>query len=407
MASFAYKGRTKSGDLVTGTLDAANVDAVARQLQAQLILPVEIKEEVKQKSGDIDLAKLLPPPKITIDDLVMFCRQMKALTKSGIPIIQAINGLAEHSKSERLKNALHDIVVRLQMGNSLAVALGNHPKIFSSLFVSLVHVGESTGKLDQAFEKLVHHLELERETKNRISQAVRYPMMVMGAMVIAMGIVNMFVIPQFAGVFAKLGADLPTPTKILMATSEFTVNYWWLILLVLIGSIISFIRYINTEVGRFWWDKKKLRLPIMGKIFEKSALSRFTRSFAMMSESGVPILQCLNIVGGTLGNEYISAAINDIRRGVERGDSLARTCAASGMFTPLILQMISVGEETGSLDSLLHDVSDFYEEEIDYDLKKMADAIEPIILVFLGILVLTLALGIFLPMWELGSAMNK
>lgn len=407
MASYEYKGRDKGGDLVTGTLDAANVDAVARQLQAQLILPIEIKEEVKAKSNDIDLSKLFPPPKLKIDDMVMFCRQMKALTRSGIPIIKAINGLAEHSKSERLKEALHDIVIRLQMGNSLAAAMGNHPKLFSSLFVSLIHVGESTGKLDDAFDKLVHHLELERDTKNRVSQAIRYPMMVMAAMFVAMMIVNMFVIPQFAGVFDKLGADLPTPTKVLMATSSFTVNYWWLILLVVGGGIFSFLRYIKTEPGHYWWDKKKIRLPIIGKIFEKSALSRFTRSFAMMSESGVPILQCLNIVGGTIGNVYISSAIGDIRRGVEHGDTLARTCAASGMFTPLILQMISVGEETGNLDSLLHDVSDFYEEEIDYDLKKMADSIEPIILVFLGILVLTLALGIFLPMWELGSAMKK
>ena len=407
MTLYAYKGRTKSGELVTGTLDAANAEAVARQLQGQSVLPVEIKKHVAKASGDIDLAKLLPPPKIKLDDMVMFCRQMKALARAGIPIIQSINGLAEYSKSQRLKAALQDIVTRLQMGNSLASAMGAHPKIFGSLFVSLIHVGESTGKLDDAFDKLVHHLELERDTKNRISQATRYPMMVMGAMAVAMMIVNMFVIPQFAGVFKKLGADLPMPTKILMATSEFTVNYWWLIILVVAGGIVGFIRYIRTKQGALWWDKHKLRLPIIGKIFEKSALSRFTRSFAMMSESGVPILQCLNIVGGTLGNRYISSAVDEIRRGVERGDSLARTCAASGMFTPLILQMITVGEETGSLDALLHDVSDFYEEEIDYDLKKMADAIEPIILVFLGILVLTLALGIFLPMWELGSAMKR
>ena len=407
MTLYAYKGRTKSGELVTGTFDAVNTEAVARQLQGQSIVPVEIKEQVVKARGDIDLAKLLPPPKIKLDDMVMFCRQMKALARAGIPIIQSINGLAEYSKSQRLKAALQDIVTRLQMGNSLASAMGAHPKIFGSLFVSLIHVGESTGKLDDAFDKLVHHLELERDTKNRVSQATRYPMMVMGAMCVAMMIVNMFVIPQFSGVFKKLGADLPMPTKILMATSEFTVNYWWLIILVVVGGIVGFMRYIKTEKGTLWWDKRKLRLPIIGKIFEKSALSRFTRSFAMMSESGVPIMQCLTIVGGTLGNRYISNAVDDIRRGVERGDSLARTCAASGMFTPLILQMITVGEETGSLDSLLHDVSDFYEEEIDYDLKKMADAIEPIILVFLGILVLTLALGIFLPMWELGSAMKR
>ncbi|PIE41059.1 MAG: MSHA biogenesis protein MshG [Gammaproteobacteria bacterium] len=407
MANFIYKGRTKAGDLVTGSLEAASADAVARQLQAQLILPVKITEAINEKSNDIDLSKLLPPPKISLDEMVMFCRQMKALTKAGIPITQAINGLAEHSKSVRLKEALHDVLTRLQMGTSLAAALGNHPKIFSTLFVSLIHVGESTGKLDDAFEKLIHHLELERETKNRVSQAIRYPLMVIVAMVIAMGIVNMFVIPQFATVFTKLGADLPLPTKILMATSDFTVNYWWLILILIVGGLVGFIRYIKTDKGELWWDEKKLKFPIIGKIFKTSALSRFTRSFAMMSASGVPILQCLSIVGGTLGNTYIGGAINEIRRGVEHGDTLARTCAASGMFTPLILQMISVGEETGSLDSLLNDVSDFYEEEIDYDLKKMADAIEPVILVFLGILVLTLALGIFLPMWELGSAMNR
>ncbi|PIE44075.1 MAG: MSHA biogenesis protein MshG [Gammaproteobacteria bacterium] len=407
MATFTYKGRTKTGEQVTGSLEASSADAVARQLQEQLILPVAISEILEQQSNDIDLAKWLPLPKIELDDMVMFCRQMKALAKAGIPIIQAINGLAEHSKSVRLKKALYDVVARLQMGASLAAALSDHPKIFSTLFVSLVHVGESTGKLDDAFEKLIHHLELERDTKNRIRQAVRYPTMVIGAMVVAMVVVNILVIPQFAAVFAKLGADLPLPTKILIATSEFTIDYWWLILMVLIGGIVSFIRYIKTDAGELWWDRKKLKLPIIGKIFEQSALSRFTRSFAMMSESGVPILQCLNIVGGTLGNAYISNAIGEIRRGVEHGDTLARTCAASGMFTPLILQMISVGEETGSLDALLHDVSDFYEEEIDYDLKKLADSIEPIILVFLGILVLTLALGVFLPMWDLGSAMNR
>jgi MSHA biogenesis protein MshG len=271
----------------------------------------------------------------------------------------------------------------------------------------MIHVGESTGKLDEAFKKLIDHVELERETRSRVKQAIRYPASVVIAITIAMAIINLFVIPQFSKVFSKLGADLPLPTRILMATSEFSVQYWWVILLVIVVAVVGFTRYIKTDDGELWWDRVKLKLPLMGKIFEKVALSRFARSFAMMSESGVPILQSLSIIGASIGNRHIANAVADMRRGIERGDSLARTSAATGMFTPLILQMIAVGEETGSVDKLLHDVADFYEEEVDYDLKTLSQAIEPILLVFMGIMVVVLALGVFLPMWELSSAMKR
>lgn len=406
MTEYTYKGRSASGESVTGTLDAPTSDSVANQLVARKITPIEILEKKEHTSSDIQIKSIFPPKPPTLNDLSMFCRQMKALSKAGIPIVQAISGLAEHARSPILADALKDIVVRLSTGSPLATSLGAHPNIFSELFIGLVHVGESTGKLDDAFAKLIHHLEMERETKSRVSQAVRYPTMVMGSMVVAMFIINMFVIPAFAGVFEKLGAELPLPTKILMITSSFTVKYWWLMLIVIVGSIVMFLRYIKTEKGEYWWDKKKIKLPIIGPIFEKTALSRFTRSFAMMFESGVPILQSLGIVEGTVGNKYISGCIADMKRGIERGDSLARTAAATEMFTPLILQMISVGEETGSIDALLNDVSDFYEEEVDYDLKQLSDSIEPIILVALGVMVLILALGVFLPMWNMGSAMK-
>ncbi len=406
MTEYVYRGRSAGGDSVEGTIDAPNTEAVANQLISRKITPIEITEKKFEGTKDIDLSKIFPPKPPTIDELSMFCRQMKALSRAGVPIVQAIGGLAEYSKSPVLVDALKNIMSRLSTGTALAAAMGSHPKIFSELFIGLVHVGESTGKLDDAFDKLVHHLEMERQTRSQVTQAVRYPTMVMGAMGVAMFIINMFVIPSFAGVFKKLGADLPMPTKILMATSEFTVQYWWLILLVSVGSVVMFLRYIKTEEGEYWWDKKKIRLPIIGPIFEKTALSRFTRSFAMMYESGVPILQSLSIVEGTVGNKYISGCIADMKRGIERGDSFARTAAATNMFTPLILQMISIGEETGSIDALLNDVSDFYEEEVDYDLKQLSDAIEPIILVALGAMVLVLALGVFLPMWDMGSAMK-
>ena len=403
---FSYRGRNSRGEMVSGLLDAANANAAAIQLQNKAIVPVSIQEHVEKGAGQFQISFKFRK-KVGYDDLIMFCRQMRALTRAGIPIIQAIAGLADISKSEPLKEALSDVNTRLATGSSLSQSLGAHRKIFNSMFVSMIGVGENTGRLEDAFTKLISHIEMERDTRNRMTQAMRYPIFVVSAMFIAMMIVNMFVIPEFAKVFNKVGADLPTPTKILVAVSDFSVEYWWLVFGVIFGSIGGFRYYIKTEKGHLWWDEKKLRIPIVGGIFERIALSRFSRSFAMTFESGVPVLQALTVVGPTVGNEYISSHIADIRRGVERGDSLARTSAAAGIFSDLVLQMISIGEETGSLDKLLHDVADFYDEEVEYDLKGLADAIKPIILVFLGILVLVLALGVFLPMWELGSAMNR
>ncbi|MFC3152349.1 type II secretion system F family protein [Litoribrevibacter euphylliae] len=407
MAKFSYLGRNQQGDKVEGVIEASSVDAAAGMLQSQQLTPVRIEETVEESSNHIDLKQFLPKPKVKLDDLSMFCRQMYALTRSGMPIVQAIRGLADTSKNERMAEVLNQIASELVTGNSLAVSMRHHGDVFSHIFVSMVHVGESTGKLDDAFKKLIDHIELERETRSRVKQAIRYPASVVIAITVAMFIINLFVIPQFSKVFSKLGADLPLPTVILMATSEFSVQYWWVILLVMLATFFGFRYYIKTDDGELWWDRIKLKLPLMGKIFEKVALSRFARSFAMMSESGVPILQSLNIIGASIGNRYIANAVADMRRGIERGDSLARTSAASGMFTPLILQMIAVGEETGSVDKLLHDVADFYEEEVDYDLKMLSQAIEPILLVFMGIMVVVLALGVFLPMWELSSAMKR
>lgn len=406
MATFSYRGRNTRGELVSGALDAASAKAAAIQLQNQSIIPVSIEESLQKGATKFDL-NFKFPKKVGYDDLIMLCRQMRALTRAGIPIIQAITGLSDISKSEELKEALSDISTRLATGSSLGNAMSAHGKVFNSMFVSMINVGENTGRLEDAFSKLISHIEMERDTRNRMTQAMRYPMFVSGAMFVAMMIVNMFVIPQFAKVFDKVGAGLPTPTLVLVAVSDFSVEYWWLIFGVLIGSVGGFRYYINTPKGRLWWDEKKLRVPIVGGIFERISLSRFSRSFAMTFESGVPVLQALSIVGPTVGNEYIASHIDDIRRGVERGDSLGRTAAASGIFSDLVLQMITIGEETGSLDKLLHDVADFYDEEVEYDLKGLSDAIEPIILVFLGILVLVLALGVFLPMWELGSAMKR
>jgi len=404
MPEFQYSGRDINGLSVNGTLTAANQAAAMNQLKTQEIIVTRFSEaEVEVKSNEINFSR---PKKITLDDQVLLTRQLYALTKAGIPIIRALNGLAESTDNSRLAEVLNAIADSLISGSELATAFRQFPKIFSSIFVSMIHVGENTGRLDLAFQKLTAHLELERETKKRIKSATRYPLFVVSAIVMAMTVINVFVIPNFASVFAKMGADLPVATQILMASSEFTINYWWLILLVIGGSVIGWVRFVKTPEGLLWWDTKKLKLPLLGSLFKRIALSRFARSFAMMLSSGVPILKGLSIVAESVGNKSIGVAIEDMYRGVERGERLTSTAAATGLFTPLVLQMMSVGEETGSVDSLLDDVADFYEEEIDYELKQLADSIEPILLVFLGVLILVLALGVFLPIWDLSGAMG-
>ena len=406
MPQFEYTGRDLQGNRVEGEFEGASESVVVSFLKGQQITPISIglcQDKKTSKSINFEFNK---KQEVSIDELSMFCRQMQALTRSGIPIIQAINGLAENAKTPYFREVLAKVVENLAGGSSLANALDNHPDIFQQMFVSMVHMGETTGHLDKAFHKLVDHLDLERETRRRVSQALRYPISVMVAISIAMVIVNVFVIPNFAGVFAKLGAELPLPTRILMATSGFTLNYWWLILILITGTVISTRSYLKTDSGAYKWDKKKLELPIFGGIFTKIILARFTRSFALLSESGISILQGLRITARVVDNHYVSECVEKMVSGIERGDSLTNTAAASGLFNGLVLQMIAVGEETGSVDALFNEVADFYEEEVDYDLKRLSDAIEPIILVFMGVLVLVLALGIFLPMWNLAGAMT-
>lgn len=402
---FIYQGRDSNGKKVEGNISSANENAALSLLQQQGITVVGLSQGVIKKTAEAKSINLFEE-KIKPDELILLTRQLYALTKAGIPIVRALNGLSESSHNTKIKEILDGIAGALVEGSDLASAFRKYPDVFSSIYVSMVHIGETTGNLDNALIKLVAHLEMERETKKRVKSALRYPTMVITAMAIAMVVITIFVIPSFSSVFNKLGADLPFATRILIAASEFMQAWWHVLLVGLIASFVLFGHYSKTDQGALWWDEKKLRIPLIGSIFERIALSRFSRSFAMMMAAGVPILQCLSIVADSVGNRYIGSAVNNMMSGVERGDRLTNTASATGLFTPLVLQMMSVGEETGAIDKLLDDVADFYEEEVDYELKQLADAIEPILLVFLGALVLVLALGVFLPIWELSSAVK-
>lgn len=408
MAEFYYKGRTEDGQPVEGRLEAASQGAVLQQLKRQNVIPTLVQPAGKKSGGlsvNVSLDDLLNRKKtVSLDELIMFCRQMYALTRSGIPLMRAINGLADATRSPRLGEVLHDVARSLTQGTTLSNAFRANPDVFNDLFISMIRMGESTGQLDTAFKQLIDHLELEKDTRKRIASATRYPIIVVSAIVIAILVINFAVIPAFAGVFAKLGADLPIPTRILIFTSEFLLSTWpYLLGLIALGGY-AFYRWRQTEEGRLKWDRLILKFPLLGGVYERIALGRFARPFAMMLDAGVPLLQALNVASRTTGNRYIGQGIEGMVSGIERGESLLATASASGMFNSLILQMISVGEETGNVSDLLVDIADFYDQEVEYDLKRLAEAIEPILLLFLGIMVLILALGVFLPMWDLGSA---
>ena len=406
MAQFRYSGRNAQGARVSGLVEAASLDQAANELLAQQITPLQIDAQQADKGADVlqQLLERLRRRRVELDELIIFCRQMYSLSKAGVPIIRAIGGLAESTRNLYLREVLQAVRSDLERGLGLAVAMNVHPRVFNTLFISMVSVGENTGQLDGAFRQLSSYLELERETRKRLKQATRYPLFVLSAMGVALAVINLFVIPAFAKVFEQFKAELPWATRVLIGTSQFFQDYWWLLLILLAGGLYGFLRWTKTEQGALHWDSFKLRLPIVGGIFERIALARFTRTFAMMYRAGVPLLQTLSINSASVGNRHIGQAVLAMREGIERGEALTRTAAASGLFTPLVLQMMAVGEETGALDDLFVEVADFYEQEVDYDLKQLADAIEPILIVAMGVLVLILALGVFLPMWELGSA---
>jgi len=405
MPIFQYKGRNAKGEAITGELEENTKSSAASHLINIGITPVDITESATEQNNVLDkLQDSLKSRTPDTNDLIMFSRQMSTLLKAGISILPTLQGLKAHMTHIGMRDAIGEIASDLEAGRSLAGSMQKYPHIFSTLFISMVNVGENTGQLDQAFQHIYKYLEIDKETKDRVKAALRYPSFVLIAMAIAVTIINLFVIPAFAKVFAGFGSELPWATKILMATSQFTVNYWQFILLGLILSVIGINAYFKTEEGLYKWDRYKLRLPLVGKIVNMATLARFSRAFSMAFRAGVPITQTLVIVSKAVDNTFIEQRILAMRDGLEHGESLTQTAVASKLFTPLVLQMISVGEETGSVDDMLDEVATFYEREVDYDTKKLSSAIEPIMITVIGIMVLILALGVFLPMWDLGGA---
>ena len=404
MPAFRYQGRTVRGEAITGVLDADTADSLADHLFAQGITPVDISPASSSPDIVEQTWRRLGGGRPHTNDLIMFCRQMHALTKSGLPLLRGLSSLTVSTPNVVLRETLEKVLENLQAGRDLASSLSRYPDVFSRFFVNIIRVGESTGNLPMAFMRMYQYLSMEKRINDKLRQATRYPATVVGAIAVAMVVLTVFVLPRFEPIFSALGPNVPLPTKLLLGTSTFVAQYWYVVLSVLVAAYVGFRMYVQSAAGRYRWDRRKLLLPVVGSIVRKAIIAKVCRSFALTIESGVPIVQGLGLIAKATGNEYMSEGVLGLRSGVEHGESLGQTAQTSGLFTPLALQMLMIGEETGSLSEMLTEVAEFYEREVDYDLENISSALEPLLIVGVGGLVLVLALGIFLPLWDMAAS---
>jgi len=389
-------------------LEAADSSAVATQLFATGVTPVRIDETDDRSDTNTDnFISRLTRRKVGQEDLLLFSRQMYTLLKAGVPIMRALGGLQESTTNPAFRETLRAIRENLDAGRPLSSSLNSQKHVFSPFYVAMVYVGETTGMLEEVFLRLFHHLEFQEFMRTQVRSALRYPLFVIATMAIAIVVINIWVIPAFAKVYAGFKTELPFITKILISFSDFMVNTWWMMGFGVVVAAVAFRGWTRTVEGRLAWDRAILRLPIAGKIILKAALARFARSFSLAVRSGVPIVQGLTLVSQTVDNAYMAMRIERMRAGVKRGESVLRTAANAEVFTPVVLQMIMVGEESGALDDMMEEIAGMYQRDVEYELKTLGAQIEPILIILLGVLVLILALGVFLPIWDLGTAAIK
>ncbi len=404
MPQYRYKTRDKDGALHTGTMEARGKEAVADQLSGQGFIPVLIEEEAPsllKPDFFLNLTSVKP------QDLIVFSRQLATLVSAGIPFLSSLGTIEKQSENPRLKAAIADIRSSVEAGGTFSDALAKHPRIFSNLYVSMIRAGETAGILDDILVRLALLAEHDAETRERVKAAVRYPLIVVVAICAAFAFLVTFVIPKFAAIFAQMKTELPLPTRVLININYVVQNYWYLVLLGIILTIGGVLWYLRTPGGRWQWDRLKLRLPVFGVLFQKVALSRFARVFAAMQKSGIAMMLTLEIAGETVGNVVIARAVGKMSESLRDGKGLSDPMESSGLFPPLVVQMMAVGEETGQLDTMLNKVSDYYDTDVEYTLRNLSTMIEPILLLFVGGMVLFLALGIFLPMWNLMSLFKR
>jgi type II secretory pathway component PulF len=414
MPIFKYKVRDKDGGVLTGTLEGTDIGTVIVQMDLLGYVPITVQEVKGARaagsapSGGIQATlNRAFAQKVKPTDIVNFTRQFVTLHKAGLPMLSAIAALQNQTRNKTLVNALDQIRKDLMGGASLSAAMAKHPAIFNELYVNSIWAGETGGVLDDILMRLVELLEHERKMRSEVMSALRYPIMVVIAFGVAVLVLATFVLPKFMDMISKVGAKTPLPTKILILFTSFMKHYWGIVFLGIGGVAALFYLFIRTKGGRYWWDKFSLKLPIFGDILYKMTLSRFARMFEVLDRTGLPILRSLALVGKTTGNLWVSGAIDKLSESVRRGRGLAAPMRESGVFPPMVVQMVATGEESGALDEMLHQVSEYYDQEVEYAVKNLTSMIEPILLLVLGAGVVFLLMAILMPYMSILSSFGS
>ncbi len=403
---FEYKAKDRSGKVFNGELEATSSAGVAKTLRDRGMMPLSVTE--KKVSA---LQKELRIPgfggRIKQKEIALMSRQLATMVNSGLTLIRSLSILEDQSENPALKEIVGKVRTTVEQGVSLSVALEQHPKAFSPLYVSMVKAGEVSGALDETLTRLADTLEAGARLRSQIKSAMAYPVVVLNLIVFIVMAMLVFVVPIFEKMYDDLGGTLPLPTQALINLSRFITSKWWMILLVMVGLIYAFKRWKKTEAGRRRWDAMKLKFPVFGKLTQKVAISRFARTFSVLSRTGVPVLQTLDIVAETAGNATVSDAVLEVQASVKKGESLAQPLEQHDVFPPMVTQMMAVGEETGALDAMLGKVADFYDREVEDTVNALTSLIEPILIVVMGVVVGGILISLYLPMFNIANLIQS
>ena len=397
MPAFTYTARNAAGELKTATVEAATAQDVVAQLRRQRMTVVKVDENAKPKKikGGIKMR-----------DIVIFTRQFSTMINAGLPLVQALDILAKQTENKVLSSVTRDIVFDVESGHTVADALAKHPKAFSDLYVNMVAAGEAGGILDTILMRLATFMEKNDALVRKVKGAMIYPAVIMSVAVIAISVLLIFVIPVFENMFAGVGLALPLPTRIVIGASNFLRGFWWAVGAGAFGATMAFKRYYATTSGKLTIDKLMLRMPVLGDVLRKSAVSRFTRTLGTLISSGVSILDGLEITAKTAGNRVIQDAIMQSRASIAGGDTIAAPLQKSAVFPPMVISMIAVGEQTGGLDEMLSKIADFYDEEVDAAVSGLLSLLEPVMIVFLGVVVGGMVVAMYLPIFDMINAVQ-
>jgi type IV pilus assembly protein PilC len=394
--TYAYQVRDGSGRLVSGTLTADSQDVVITRLREMGYVPVKVGVHKQGVRREIRLRKGAKPK-----DLAVFTRQFSAMINAGLPMLKALSILEQQTESSVLRSTAEAVRLDIERGSSLSAALAKHPKVFNKLYVALVRSGEAGGVLEMVLDRLAANMEREVQLRQRVRSAMTYPVVVLAFVFLIMLAMLLFIVPQFKDIYATLGGTLPVPTLILLRVSEFLKKFFIPVMAAIAIGIWLLRRWIQTEKGRMVWDRFKLRVPIFGPLFRKTALARFSRTLGMLNKSGVPILQGLDVVQEAVNNAVVAESLRDVARAVKEGESLAKPLGRHPVFPPMVVQMLAVGEETGSLDTILEKVANFYDDEVTATVDALTSIIEPIMIFFVGGAVGLSVIALYLPMFNI------